>query len=266
VGPDGVLRFQDRVCVPGVPKLRRVILEEGHKSSPSIHLGVTKMYHDIRKMFWWPSLKRVVNEFVLVCLVYQKAKIEHQKPSGKLQPLEIPEWKWDNISMDFVVGLPRTPKGLNSIWVIVDRLTKSTHFIPINIRYSLKRLTSLYVNEIVRLHGVPSSIVFDRDPRFTSRFWESLHKALGTKLRLSSAYHPQTDDQTKRIIQSLEDLLRAYVLEQRGSWDSFLPLIEFTYNNSISMSPYKALYGRRCRTPLCWVDSGESIALGPEVV
>ena len=128
----------------------------------------------------------------------------------------------------------------------------------------------MYVSEIVRLHGVPSSIVSNRDPRFTSRFWESLHKALGTKLRLSSAYHPQTDGQTERTIQSLEDLLRACVLEQRGSWDSFLPLIEFTYNNSfhssIGMAPYEALYGRRCRTPLCWVDSSESIALGPEVV
>ena len=270
VGSDGVLRFQDRVCVPSVPKLRRTILEEGHRSSLSIHPGATKMYQDLRQMFWWPGLKKEVNEFVLACLVCQKAKIEHQKPSGKLQPLEIPEWKWDSISMDFVVGLPRTPKGLDSIWVIVDRLTKSAHFIPINIRYSLERLTSLYVSEIVRLHGVPSSIVSDRDPRFTSRFWESLHKALGTKLRLSSAYHPQTDGQTERTIQSLEDLLRACVLEQRGSWDSFLPLIEFTYNNSfhssISMAPYEALYGRRCRTPLCWVDPGESIALGPEVV
>ena len=119
--------------------------------------------------------------------------------------------------MDFVVGLPRTPRGLDSIWVIVDRLTKSAHFIPINIRFSLEKLTTLYISEIIRLHGVPSSIVSDRDPRFTSRFWESLNRALGTKLRLSSAYHPQTNGQTKQTIQSLEDLLRACVLEQKGS-------------------------------------------------
>jgi len=215
-------------------------------------------------------MKKEVNEFFLVCLVCQKAKIEQQKSLGKLQPLEIPEWKWDNIFMNFVVGLPRTPKGLDSIWVIMDMLMKSAHFIPINIRYSLERLTSLYVYEIVRLHRVPTSIVSDRDPRFTSRFWEGLHKALRTKLSLSSAYHPQIDGQTERTIQSLEDLLRACVLEQRGSWDGFLPLIEFTYNNSfhssIGMTPYEALYGRRCRTPLCWVDPSESIALGPEVV
>ena len=119
-------------------------------------------------------------------------------------------------------------------------------------------MTSLYISEIVKLHGVPSSIVSDRDPRFTSRFWESLNKALGTKLRLSSAYHPQTDGQTERTNQSLEDLLRACVLEPKGSWESFLPLIEFTYNNSfhstIGMAPYEALYGRRCRTPLCWLE------------
>ena len=127
-------------------------------------------------------MKREISEHVYACLVYQKAKIEHQRPSGKLQPLEIPQWKWDSISMDFVVGLPRNPRGLNSIWVIVDRLAKYAHFIPINIIFSLEKLTSLYISEIVRLHGMQSSIVFDRDPRFTSRFWESLNKALGTKL------------------------------------------------------------------------------------
>ena len=132
-------------------------------------------------------MKREVSDFMHVCLVCQKGKIEHQRPSGKLQPLEIPQWKWDNISMDFLIGLPMTPKGFDSIWVVVDILTKSACFIPINIRFSLEKLTSLYISEIVRLHGVPSSIVFDRDPRFTSRFWESLNNALGTKLRLSSA-------------------------------------------------------------------------------
>ena len=192
------------------------------------------------------------------------------KTIRRLQPLEIPQWTWDSISMDFVVGLPRTYKNFDSIWVIVDRLTKSAHFIPINIKYSLDRLTSLYISEIVRLHGVPTSIVSDRDPRFTSRFWDSLHRALGTKLKLSSAYHPQTDGQTERTIQSLEDLLRACVLEHKGSWDTFLPLVEFTYNNSfhssIGMAPYEALYGRRCRTPLCWVDPGEILTFGPEVI
>ena len=221
----------------------------------NFHPGATKMYQDMKKMFWWHGLKKDVAEFVAACLVCQKAKVEHQRPSGELQPLDIPEWKWDSISMDFVTGFPMTQTHCDAIWVIVDRLTKSAHFLPINIEYSLEKLTSLYIKEVVRLHGIPSNIVSDRDPRFTSRFWESLHKALGTKLRLSSAYHPQTDGQSERTIQSLEDLLRACVLEHSGSWDQFLPLIEFTYNNSfhssIGMAPYEALYGRKCRTPLC---------------
>ena len=151
-----------------------------------------------------------------------------------------------------------------------DILTKFAHFIPINIKFSLEKLTSLYISEIVRLHGVPSSIVFDRDPRFTSRFWESLNKALGTKLKLSSTYHPQNDGQTERTIKLLKDLLRACVLEQKWSWESFLSLIEFTYNisfhSTIGMAFYEALSGRRCRTPLCWLEPRENITLGPEMV
>jgi len=149
-------------------------------------------------------------------------------------------------------------------------MTKCAHFIPMRMDYSMERLAKLYIERIVCLHGIPSSIVSDRDPRLTSRFWEGLQSALGTKLRLSSAYHPQTDGQTERTIQSLEDLLRSCVLEQGGNWDSFLPLIEFTYNNSfhssIGMAPFEALYGRRCRTPLCLYESGESVVVGPELI
>jgi len=267
---NGVLMFRDRVCVPDVLELKRQILNEGHMSSLSIHPGATKMYQDLKRLFWWPGMKKEIAEFVYACLICQKLKIEHQKPSGLMQPLFVPEWKWDSISMDFVGALPKTVKGFDSIWVIVDRLTKSAHFVPIKTGMSVSRLVEIYIEQIVRLHGIPSSIVSDRDPRFTSKFWESLQAALGTKLRLSSAYHPQTDGQTERTIQSLEDLLRACVLEQGVSWVECLPLIEFTYNNSfhssIGMAPFEALYGRRCRTPLCWFESGESALLGPEVV
>jgi len=164
------------------------------------------MYQDLKGLFWWFGMKKDIAEFVYACLVFQKTKIEHQKLSGLMQPLFVPEWKWDSISMDFVGALPKTVKGFNSIWVIVDRLTKSAHFIPIKTGMSVARLVEIYIEQVVRLHGIPSSIVSDQDPRFTSTFWESLLAALGTKLRLSSAYHPQTDGQTKRTIQSLEDL------------------------------------------------------------
>lgn len=270
LGLDGVVRLNDRICVPDDQELKRMILNEGHKSRLSIHPGTTKMYKDLKGMFWWSGMKRDIVNYVTSCLICQKVKIEHQKPSGMLQPLEIPVWKWDSISMDFVTGLPRTPQNFDSIWVIVDRLTKTAHFIPINIRYSLVKLANLYIKEIVRLHGVPSSIVSDRDPRFVSRFWRRFQKALGSRIHLSSAYHPQTDGQTERTIQSLEDLLRACVLEESGSWDEFLPLIEFTYNNSyhssIDMAPYEALYGRKCRTPLVWHQEGENMLLGPDII
>nr|KYP48073.1 Transposon Ty3-G Gag-Pol polyprotein [Cajanus cajan] len=161
-------------------------------------------------------------------------------------------------------------KNSDAIWVIVDRLTKCAHFLPVNIKWSLEKLTQLYIKEIVRLHGVPSSIISDRDPRFTSRFWQSLHQALGTKLKLSSAYHPQTDGQSERTIQSLEDLLRACVLDHLGNWEEVLSLVEFTYNNrfhaSIGMAPFEALYGKRCRTPLCWYQDGETVVVGPELI
>nr|KYP59800.1 Transposon Ty3-I Gag-Pol polyprotein [Cajanus cajan] len=165
------------------------------------------------------------------------------------------------------MGLPRSARNSDGIWVIFDRLTKCAHFLLVNIKWSLEKLTQFYVREIVWLHRVPSSIISDRDPRFTSRFWQSLHQALGTKLKLSSAYHPQMDGQSERIIQSLEDLLRACVLDHLGSWEEVLALMEFTYNNSfhasIRMAPFEALYGRRCRTPLCWYQDGESVIVGP---
>ena len=188
-------------------------------------------------------------------------KAEHQRPGGELQPIEVPEWKWEQIAMDFIVGLPKTRNGYDSIWVIIDRLTKSSHFLPVRTTYTLDQLADLYVREIVRLHGVPVSIISDRDGRFTASFWKSLHRSLGTKLKFSTAFHPQTDGQTERTNQILEDMLRACVLDFSGSWDKFLPLVEFSYNNSyqatIGMAPYEALYGRKCRSPVHWHESGE---------
>jgi RNase H-like domain found in reverse transcriptase/Reverse transcriptase (RNA-dependent DNA polymerase)/Retroviral aspartyl protease/Integrase zinc binding domain/Retrotransposon gag protein len=270
VGEMGLLRFKKRICVPGNDEIKKTILDEAHRSSYAMHPGVSKMYNDLKKVYWWPKMKFEVTQFVLKCLTCQKVKIEHQRPGGLLQSIEVPQWKWDSISMDFVVGLPLTLSGHDSIWVIVDRLTKSAHFLPIKINYPLARLAQLYVNEIVRLHGVPESIISDRDPRFTSEFWKSLQLALGTKLKFSTSYHPQTDGQTERTIQTLEDMLRACALELSGSWDRHLPLAEFAYNNSyhssIQMAPYEALYGRKCRSPICWTELSERTIIGPDIV
>ena len=270
ISTNGMLRINGRMCIPNNEGIKRQLLEEAHQTPYSIHPGATKMYQDLKKQFWWPGIKHDVIAFIEKCLTCQQVKAEHQRPAGLLQPLEIPEWKWDQVTMDFVSGLPRTQKGHDSVWVIVDRLTKVAHFLPVRMTYTLDKLAEIYIQEIVRLHGVPISIVSDRDSRFTSKFWKSLQNALGTRLKFSTAFHPQTDGQSERTIQILEDMLRACILDFQGSWSKFLPLVEFAYNNSyqatIGMAPYEALYGRKCRSPIHWYEAGERKYLGPELV
>jgi hypothetical protein len=266
----GLKLYKGRVWVPLTGDLRDLILNESHKSRLSIHPGCTKMYSDLKLLYWWPSLKIDVAKCVETCHICAQVKAEHQKPYGYLKQLKIPEWKWDHITMDFVTKLPKTQKGNDMIWVIVDRLTKSAHFLATCETASLTKLAQLYINEIVSRHGMPLTIVSDRDPRFASQFWQSLQQSLGTRVNLSTAYHPQTDGQSERTIQTLEDMLRACTLEYGGAWDSHLPLIEFAYNNSfhssIGMAPYEMLYGRKCRTPACWLEAGEKLYAGPEIV
>jgi hypothetical protein len=238
--------------VPCDAELRKSIIDEAHQIRYTVHLGNNKMYQDMKKKFWWRGMKRDIAKYVAQCHSCQLVKVEHQKPVGLLKPLEVPVWKWDQISMDFVVDLPKAPRGQDAIWVIVDRLTKTGHFLPIKITDSLEKLADLYVREIMRLHEVPISIVSYRDPRFTLRFWEKLHSAMGTKLNFSTTYHPQTDGQSKRTIQTLEDMLRLCVLDFKRSCIRHLPLVEFAYNNSfqatIGMAPYEALYGRKSQS------------------
>ncbi|WVZ63933.1 LOW QUALITY PROTEIN: hypothetical protein U9M48_013523 [Paspalum notatum var. saurae] len=259
--------YKNRICVPDVDSIKKLILSEAHDTAYSIHSGSTKMYHDLKERFWWYGMKRAVAEYVAVCDTCQRVKAGHQRPAGLLQPLKIPEWKWEEISMDFIVGLARTQKGYNSIGVVVDRLTKVAHFIPVNTTYSGARLAELYISRIVCLHGVPKRIISDR---VHISFWEQLHDSLDSKLRFSTAYHPQTDGQTERSNQILEDMLRACAIQYRTSWDKSLPYAEFSYNNSyqasLKKSPFKALYGRRCRTPLFWNQTGEKQVFGPDLI
>ncbi|GKC05994.1 putative reverse transcriptase domain-containing protein [Tanacetum coccineum] len=198
-----------------------------------------KMYHDLKKLYWWPNMKAIIAEY-------------------------------ERITMDFVTKLPKTANGHDTIWVIVDRLTKSAHFIPTRATDSMETLTRLYIKEIVSRHGVPISIISDRDSHFTSRFWQSLQNALGTQLDMSTAYHPKTDGQSERTIQTLEDMLRACVIDFGKGWDKHLPLIEFSYNNSyhasIKAAPFEALYGRKCRSPVCWAEVGDVQLTGPEII
>ena len=265
-GEDEVIRFEGRLCVPKNEELRNEVLHEAHHSKYTIHPGVTKMYQDMKRMYWCPGMKKDVANFVGKCLTCQQVKFEHQRPGGQLQPLEIPSWKWEDITCDFVVGLPRTRKGNDAIWVVVDRLTKSAHFIPVKMTMSMDKLVQLYMDNIVRLHGTPVSIVSDRDARFNAKIWKEFQEAMGTELKFSTAFHPQTDGQSERTIQILEDLLRSCVLDWQGSWEDYLPLVEFAYNNSfqstIGMAPFEALYGRPCRSPSQWLDKKDLVIVG----
>ncbi|GJR25990.1 putative reverse transcriptase domain-containing protein [Tanacetum coccineum] len=245
-------------------------MHESHKSKYSIHLGSDKMYLDLKKMYWWPNMKAEIATYVSKCLTCAKVKAECQKPSGLLVQPVIPVWKWENITMDFVTKLPKTSTGQDTIWVIVDRLIKFAHFLPMKETEYMEKLTRQYLKEVVSRHGVPVSIIFDRDSKFTSHFWQLLNKALGTQLDMSMAYHPQADDQSERIIQTLEDMLRACVIDFRKGWDRHLSLVEFSYNNSyhtsIKAAPFEALYGRKCRSPICWAKVGDAQLTGPEIV
>ncbi|KAL0556761.1 hypothetical protein IC582_005277 [Cucumis melo] len=267
---NGGLLFERCLCVPSDSAIKTELLSEAHSFPFSMHPGSTKMYQDLKRVYWWRNMKREVAEIVSKCLVCQQVKAPRQKPAGLLQPLSIPEWKWENVSMDFITGLPRTLRGFTVIWVVVDRLTKSAHFVPGKSTYTASKWAQLYMSEIVRLHGVPVSIVSDRDARFTFKFWKGLQTAMGTRLDFSTAFHPQTDGQTERLNQVLEDMLRACALEFPGSWDSHLHLMEFAYNNSyqatIGMAPFEALYGKCCRSPICWGEVGEQRLMGPELV
>ncbi|XP_073131640.1 uncharacterized protein [Henckelia pumila] len=242
---DGIVHHKGRKWVPAVDSLREDVMTEAHTVPYSIHQGSTKMFKDLQMLYWWPGMKKDIVKFISKCLTCQQVKVEHQRPAGLLKPLHIPTWKWEDVTMDFVIGLPITQRRMNSIWIIVDRLTKSAHFLPVRNNFSMNQYAELYIREVVRLHGVPARIVSDRDPRFTSNFWKSLHHGLGTKLAFSTTFHPQTDGQSERVIQILEDLLRACMIDFGGNWESKLPLVEFTYNNSyqatIGMTPYEAL-------------------------
>ena len=215
-------------------------------------------------------MKREIAQYVSECDICKRVKASHLRPAGLVQQLTIPSGKWEDISMDFIVGLPKTAKGCDSIWVVVDRFTKSAHFIPVKTGYKSHQYAELYIARIVSLHGIPKTIISDRGSQFIARFWEQLHAALGTQLIRSSAYHPQTDGQTERINQILEDMLRACALTYSQKWDDCLPLAEFAYNNSyqesFKMAPFEALYGRRCRTTLNWSEAGERNFFGPDIV
>nr|GEW79415.1 putative reverse transcriptase domain-containing protein [Tanacetum cinerariifolium] len=222
---DGTLCLNGRSWLPCYGDLRSVIMYESHKSKYSIHPGSDKMYQDLKKLHWWSNMKADIATYVSKCLTCAKVKAEHQRPVGLLVQLAIPEWKWDNITMDFITKLPRENDPLD-------------------------KLARLYLNRIVSRYRILVSIIYDCDGRFMLNFWKSFQKALGTELSMSTAYHLETNGQSERTIQTLEDILCACVIDFGKGWVKHLPLAKFSYNNSyhasINASPYEALYGRKC--------------------
>nr|GEZ06107.1 putative reverse transcriptase domain-containing protein [Tanacetum cinerariifolium] len=236
---EGTLCLNNRSWLPCYGNLKALIMHESHKSKYSVHPGSNKMYQDLKQLYWWPNMKADISTY-------------------------------DNITMDFVTKLLKTSSGYDTIWVIVDRLTKSAHFLPMREDDSMNKLTKLYLKEVVTRHGIPISIISNRDPRFPSNFWRAYQKALGTRLDMSTAYHPETDGQSKRTIKTIEDMLRACVIDFGKGWERHLPLVEFSYNNSyhasIKAAPFEALYGRKCRSPICWAEVGDAQLTGPEMI
>nr|GEW61966.1 putative reverse transcriptase domain-containing protein [Tanacetum cinerariifolium] len=219
---DGTLCLNGRSWLPCYGDLWTVVMHESYKSKYSIYSGSDKMYQDMKKLYWWPNMKVDIATYVSKCLTYAKVKAEHQRPSGLLVQPKIPEWKWDNITMDFITTLPKSLQGYDTIWVIVDRLTKSAIFTPIRETDPMDKLARIYLKE------------------------------------------------SERTIQTLEDMLRACAIDFGKGWVNHLPLVEFSYNNSyhasIKAAPFEALYGRKCRSPVCWTEVGEAQILGPELI
>nr|GEX94074.1 putative reverse transcriptase domain-containing protein [Tanacetum cinerariifolium] len=255
---DGTLCLNGRSCLPCYGDLRSAIMHESHKSKYSIHPGFEKMYQDMKKLYWWPNMKVDIARYISKCLTCAKIKAKHQRPSGLLVQPAIPVWKWDNITMDFITKLPKSSQVFDTIWVIVDRLTKYAHFLPIRENDPMDKLARLYLDMIVMRHGTPVSIICDRDGRFTSNFWKTFQKALGTNLDMSTAYRPEIDGQSERTIQTLEEMLHACVIDFGKEWVKHFPLVKFSYKNSyhasIKVALYEALYGWKCRSPVGWAE------------
>uniref|UniRef100_A0A803JHM8 Gypsy retrotransposon integrase-like protein 1 n=1 Tax=Xenopus tropicalis TaxID=8364 RepID=A0A803JHM8_XENTR len=227
-------------------EFREQVLREVHDSKMAGHPGVAKTISLLSRHIWWPSFKQDARTFINSCPICQRSKSSHQQPQGLLNPLPIPMKPWSHISMDFIVELPPS-QGKTVIWVVVDRFSKMAHFIPLPHLPSAKTLADLFITHIFKFHGFPVNIVSDRGVQFVSRFWRAFCSLVGTELSFSSAYHPQTNGQTERVNQSLEQYLRCYVSDNQSTWSELLPWAEFAYNNathsSSGRSPFFVVYG-----------------------
>jgi hypothetical protein len=242
----GILRYKGKIYVGNVPPLKKKLLIALHSSAVGGHSGHKATYQRIKRIFYWPGLKADVENFVRECPTCQKAKGENCHYPGLLDPLPIPDMAWTHISMDFIEGLPKS-NGKEVILVVVDRLTKFAHFVPLSHPYTVQTVAQAFIDNVMKLHGPPIAIVSDRDRIFTSNMWKDIFKALDVQLHYSSAYHPQSDGQTERVNQCVENYLRCMIFADPKKWTTWLPMAEYWYNtsfhNSLQVTPFEALYG-----------------------
>ncbi|KAL4297251.1 hypothetical protein GQ457_12G025690 [Hibiscus cannabinus] len=261
----GLLLFKGRVVVPNESALRSRLLREFHSSPLGGHAGIARTFHRLSNNFFWQGMRKDVKQFVSNCQICQRMKIDNLAPAGLLQPLPIPQQVFEDISLDFITGLPRS-NGKEAILVVVDRLTKYGNFFALPRHYDAQYIAKVLVQGIVKLHGIPRSMVSDRDPIFLSAIWTELARLQGTELCLSSAYHPQTDGQTEALNRCLEMYLCCMTGDEPSKWETYLAWAKFWYNTafqaSAGMTPFRALYGRDPPTLVSYVDGG---SLNPQV-
>ena len=240
--------------VPKNNDIKTKLLREFHDAPISGHVGTAKTTELVSRSYYWPSMYTDIRNYVLSCSACQANKPSNAAPMGLLQPIDAPDRRWDTVTMDLITQLPRTKDGHDAIVVFVDKFSKMAHYAATTTTVTAPQLASIFWREIVRHHGIPSSIISDRDPRFTSNFWRALWKQFGTNLAMSTAYHPQADGQTERQNRTLEDMLRAYANYHRNDWDQHLVAAEIAYNNSqqssTGFSPFFLNYGQHPTLPI----------------
>ena len=248
---DGLWYMGKRLYVP--PRLRRHVVEEMHSSAYGGHFGIDKTSSSIGRRFFWPHIRKTTKSIVERCPECQRNKPRHQAMYGPLQPIPVPDRPWQQVTMDLITALPTSSRGFDAILVFVDRLSKMVHFVPCNKAMGAEETARLFMEYVFKYHGLPEAIIGDRDRRWNGSFWTSVFQALGTKTRLSTSYHPQTDGQTERANRTLEEILRAFVHPCGDDWDRHLINAEFAYNNaeqrSTGKSPFFTAYGFHPRVP-----------------
>jgi hypothetical protein len=270
LGIDGIILYINIFYVTNYSELKSVILKEMHNVFYAGHLGCQKTISVVKSQYYWLGMKREIVEYIDKCLECERVKGKHRHPDGLLQPLPIPKWKWEVVTMDFILGFPRTSKQHDAIMVVMEKLTKASHFIPMKVTHKETNVVDIYIREVEQFHNIPKTIVSERDPKFTSNVWRGLLKGFGMNLNFSTTYHPESDGKIERVNQLIKDMIRMYVMDKPSKWEDYLYLVEFSYNNGyqspLKMRLFEAIYDRKCNTTISWDNPTDRAVVGPELL